>query len=223
MKNCVTHHRACDCIEEQRVAELATKDAEIAQLTEDFQHAKAAGMVEAYRAVVSGFARNLPEASAAKWPELAEATAAAWDWREAKDAEIARLREQRDHEAWLNAACLTIAETGERWGDEVQPNLAMRKVLQVRERNVELLEEVHRQDGEIDALNAELAALREAVRQHEPMCLAKRAEVWHYAFDALREAVMGLPWYERWTYDREQVAVNNAVLAAARKIAGLGE
>lgn len=38
------------------------------------------------------------------------------------------LREQRDEEAWKHAACLTIAETGQKWGDDVEPSLAMRAV-----------------------------------------------------------------------------------------------
>ena len=36
--------------------------------------------------------------------------------------------DQRDDEAWMHAACLTIAETGEKWGPEVEPSLAMQAV-----------------------------------------------------------------------------------------------
>lgn len=97
-------HQSAEVLRECAAA-LTAKEAEIAQLLADFQHAKVAGMVEAYRAIVSGFGRNLPAASAAKWPELAEATAAAWDWREAQIAENARLRSKvADLEAMIAQA-----------------------------------------------------------------------------------------------------------------------
>lgn len=35
-------------------------------------------------------------------------------------------------EAWMHAACLTIAETGEKWGDSVVPSLAMKTVYGLR-------------------------------------------------------------------------------------------
>lgn len=41
-------------------------------------------------------------------------------WTEAVD--------QRTDEAWMHAACLTIAETGQKWGESVHPSPAMRAV-----------------------------------------------------------------------------------------------
>lgn len=39
---------------------------------------------------------------------------------------------QRDDEAWMHAACLTIAETGTKWGDNVHPSPAMLAVYRLR-------------------------------------------------------------------------------------------
>ena len=35
---------------------------------------------------------------------------------------------QRNDEAWMHAACLTIAETGQKWGDSIHPSPAMEAV-----------------------------------------------------------------------------------------------
>lgn len=42
--------------------------------------------------------------------------------------------QQRDDEAWMHAACLTIAETGQKWGDNVHPSPAMKAVYELRQR-----------------------------------------------------------------------------------------
>ncbi len=72
-----------------------------------------------------------------------------------RDAELADLRDklteaiaQRDHEAWMHAACLTIAETGSLWGEGVQPSAAMLAVADLR--------------AQLAAANATLAKVREA-------------------------------------------------------------
>ena len=39
---------------------------------------------------------------------------------------------QRNDEAWMHAACLTIAETGQRWGENVKPSPAMEAVYRLR-------------------------------------------------------------------------------------------
>ncbi len=39
---------------------------------------------------------------------------------------------QHYDEAWMHAACLTIAETGERWGENVKPSPAMEAVYNLR-------------------------------------------------------------------------------------------
>jgi hypothetical protein len=43
------------------------------------------------------------------------------------------LRSQRDDEAWMHAACLTIAETGQKWGENVRPSPAMEAVYRLRQ------------------------------------------------------------------------------------------
>lgn len=55
-------------------------------------------------------------------PELAEVFA------EILDSERAEMRQERDDDAWAHAACLTIAETGQKWGPNVTPSLAMQAV-----------------------------------------------------------------------------------------------
>ena len=65
--------------------------------------------------------------------------------------EIARLREQRDNEAWKHAACLTIAETGQKWGDNVEPSAAMKAVYNLQR--------------ELAAANAVIGAMRAGMRK----------------------------------------------------------
>ena len=55
-------------------------------------------------------------------PELADVFA------EILDSERAEMRQERDDDAWAHAACLTIAETGQKWGPNVTPSLAMQAV-----------------------------------------------------------------------------------------------
>ena len=71
--------------------------------------------------------------------------------------------QQRDDEAWMHAACLTIAETGEKWGDEVEraesgilASLAMRAVFS-------LYHNRERLTRERDEARAALATVLEAV------------------------------------------------------------
>jgi len=150
------------------------------------------------------------------------------DALEAKDAEIKQLREQRDHECWQHAACLTIAETGERWGECVYPSLAMRKVLQLRQRNDDLLAEVHRQDAEIDRLRQEATHLGTTAEEWAGMwdVARLRADKAEADLRALAAAVMELPEYDEpdqsdvppWL--RLDFSHANAARAAARKLAG---
>ena len=42
------------------------------------------------------------------------------------------LLKQRMEEEWMHAACLTIAETGMRWGDNIHPSPAMEAVYRLR-------------------------------------------------------------------------------------------
>lgn len=48
-----------------------------------------------------------------------------------KDRE-AIAKSQRNDEAWMHAACLAIAETGQRWGENVKPSPAMEAVYNLR-------------------------------------------------------------------------------------------
>ena len=54
---------------------------------------------------------------------------------------------QRNDEAWMHAACLTIAETGQKWGESVNPSPAMEAVYKLRK--------------QCDSLQNENAKLRE--------------------------------------------------------------
>jgi hypothetical protein len=45
------------------------------------------------------------------------------------------VKKQRDDESWMHAACLTIAETGQKWGENVRPSLAMEAVYRMRMQN----------------------------------------------------------------------------------------
>lgn len=46
-------------------------------------------------------------------------------------------------EAWMHAACLAIAETGQKWGDKVHPSPAMLAVYNLKQERDALLEAVN--------------------------------------------------------------------------------
>ena len=48
------------------------------------------------------------------------------------DADVEALEQELADERWMHAACLTIAETGQKWGDKVQPSLAMQLVYSLK-------------------------------------------------------------------------------------------
>jgi hypothetical protein len=48
------------------------------------------------------------------------------------EGEHAKVMQTWNDEAWMHAACLTIAETGEKWGPSVMPSLAMETVYRLR-------------------------------------------------------------------------------------------
>lgn len=52
-------------------------------------------------------------------------------WKTA--ARIVELEDQLKQEIWQHAACLTIAETGEKWGKNVQPSAAMMAVYDLKQ------------------------------------------------------------------------------------------
>jgi len=83
---------------------------------------------------------------------------------------------QRDDEAWMHAACLTIAETGQKWGGIVHPSPAMEAVYRLRLRN-DLLQEAARE------ARAALYGCREV--------LGSVANIQH-AIDLLNRATCGL-------------------------------
>jgi len=49
-----------------------------------------------------------------------------------KAADVEVLERELADERWMHAACLTIAETGQKWGDKVQPSLAMQSVYSLK-------------------------------------------------------------------------------------------
>lgn len=53
--------------------------------------------------------------------------------RAAWEDKATEYKQQRDNEAWMHAACLTIAETGEKWGTSVTPSPAMLAVWTLRQ------------------------------------------------------------------------------------------
>lgn len=60
------------------------------------------------------------------------------------EAERDRLREQRDHEAWMHAACLTLAETGASWFDGAQHSAATEAVMKLKAERDRLAGQVER-------------------------------------------------------------------------------
>lgn len=54
-------------------------------------------------------------------------------------ARLYEVKKQRQDEAWMHAACLTIAETGQKWGESVHPSPAMEAVYKLRREHDKLL------------------------------------------------------------------------------------
>jgi hypothetical protein len=74
-------------------------------------------------------------------------------------------------EAWCHAACLTIAETGQKWGDAVTPSLAMKKVYELYHAKAALERELDVKRGKLNAfagLAARMAALVAGSDKAEP-------------------------------------------------------
>jgi hypothetical protein len=61
-------------------------------------------------------------------------------------------------EAWMHAACLTIAETGRKWGESVHPSPAMQAVFKLR--------------TERDSLAAQNRELREALASIDQLMMS---------------------------------------------------
>jgi len=77
----------------------------------------------------------------------------------ALQARCEELMEQRGDEAWKHAACLTIAETGQKWGDGVTPSLAMQVVYDLKCEHASLMTSI---DDLKRSLQHAKAALEEA-------------------------------------------------------------
>lgn len=69
------------------------------------------------------------------------------------------LSKQRDDQAWMHAACLTIAETGQKWGENVQPSAAMQAVYNLYHSRLRMARENVRDRLENENLRRECATL----------------------------------------------------------------
>jgi hypothetical protein len=84
---------------------------------------------------------------------------------------IAPVADHGQDEAWCHAACLTIAETGQKWGDAVTPSLAMKKVYELYHAKAALERELDVKRGKLNAfagLAARMAALVAGSDKAEP-------------------------------------------------------
>ena len=119
------------------------------------------------------------------------------------EAENTKLSQQRDDEAWMHAACLTIAETGQRWGENVQPSLAMQVVYDLYRKHQALITEEAEEYEERDKLvKRATSLLQHAVRSEAE---ARTNAMIHNAQDIVERLLRltrhhvikgDLPWYE---------------------------
>lgn len=94
-------------------------------------------------------------------------------------AEVETLREQRDHEAWMHAACLSAVtvEPFEQWHESVYPSLAMQACLEIRKERDRLkagVEELRRQWKAATACDDPETALAELSRLDKDRILTAR-------------------------------------------------
>lgn len=90
------------------------------------------------------------------------------------------IEQQRNDEAWMHAACLTIAETGQKWGDSVHPSLAMSAVYNLR----------RDRDWQFEVLTAHRRFHHKAGCPGRPECYVCAAEEWFYEQTAFNVPVM---------------------------------